>query len=181
MSADVALTGRHPRLTVSRRYPIEVCGVALFVAAAVGLAHGAAAALVAGAVTIAVLVATVLAHEGAHALAATVLGVRVHALSLRGALTASIRRDRVRPGPAAARTEVLICLAGPGASLALLTGSAVALLAGVTGVAAVVAWCVAGANLVAVGGSLPGIPHTDGSRALHAWRSRSTVGSSERQ
>lgn len=173
--ADVALpTGRAGRLAVSRRYPIEVVAVGLIVAGAVGLSRGPAAAGVAGGLAVLAVVVTALAHEGAHAVAAVLLGVRVHTLTLRGALTASIRRDRVRPGPSAARIEVLICLAGPAASLALLVAATVTLMTGVTGSAAVTAWCVFGANLIAVGGSLPGVSSTDGSRALRAWRNRRT-------
>lgn len=142
------------------------------VAITVGLTNGLRPALLAGGLAIAALLVTVLAHEGGHAGAAALFGVAVHALTLRGALTASVRRDRARPGPRAARTEVLICLAGPAVSLVLLGLAAAALVGGVDGVARAASWCLLAANVIAVAGSLPGVPATDGTRALRAWRDR---------
>jgi hypothetical protein len=167
----------HPaqrRLVVAGRYPAELLAVGAAVAITVGLGRGPGDALLAGGLAILALVLTALVHEGSHAAAARLTGVRVHALTLRGALAASVRRDRVRPGPAAARTEVLICLAGPAASL-VTAGFAVALvLLAVTAPARAAAWCLLAGNLMAVAGSLPGIPSSDGTRALRAWRDRRT-------
>ena len=164
MPADVRV--RPARLVVARRYPAEVVAIGSIIAITLGFTHGLRGALLAGGLAVAALVVTLFAHEAGHAVAAAIAGVRVHALTLRGALNASVRRDRVRPGRTAARTEVLICLAGPAVSLALLAISAAALLAGVDGSARVAAWCLLGANVIAVGGSLPGVPSTDGTRAL---------------
>lgn len=172
MPADTRV--RQARLVVTRRYPAEVLAIGALVAITAGLTRGPQVAILAGALAVAALLITVLVHEAAHAAAAALSGVRVHALTLRGALTASVRRDRVPPGRKAVRTEVLICLAGPVMSLALLTIATVALSAGAEGPARVAAWCLLGANLIAVGGSLPGVPSTDGTRALQAWRGRQT-------
>jgi membrane-associated protease RseP (regulator of RpoE activity) len=144
------------------------------VAITVALTQGALAALLAGGLAVAALVSTALLHEGGHAAAAALCGVRLHTLTLRGAVAATVRRDRVRPGPAAARTEALICLAGPAASLVALGVAAALLLLDVRGPGRAAAWCLLAANLVAIAGSLPGIPSSDGSRALRAWRDRRT-------
>jgi hypothetical protein len=90
-------------------------------------------------------------------------------------LTASIVRGTVQPGPRSVRHDLLICLAGPAASSVLLLGAIAVLAGGATGPVRLAGWCLLGANLIAVLGSLPGLPGTDGTRALQAWRCRSTA------
>jgi hypothetical protein len=164
--------GNRPgRLVVTRRYVVEFLAVTLVVSATVGVRHGVAVSLVAAPVVATILLVTVLAHEGAHAAAAAALGIEIHTLTLRGALTASIRRDRAR-GPQMTRSEVIICLAGPAASLVLLVATAIAVVVGIGGFPGMAAWCLLVANAIAVAGTIPGIPATDGTRALQAWRGR---------
>ena len=112
MPADTRV--RQARLVVTPRYPAEVLAIGALVAITASLTRGPQVAILAGALAIAALLITVLVHEAAHAATAALSGVRVHALTLRGALTASVRRDRVPPGRTAARKggSDLPCRAG---------------------------------------------------------------------
>lgn len=164
------MTGR--RLIVHPRYAAEVVAVAGLAGAAGWLRAGPGTGAVITVTVVGVLLLTLLAHEGGHAVAARLFGVRVHSLTLRGALSGNIRRDPAPSGPRRSATEMWICLAGPAVSLVLLSIAAAALWAGWTGTIGIVAWCLLAANGFAVLGSLPGLPGSDGSRAIRAARYR---------
>jgi Zn-dependent protease len=113
-----------------------------------------------------VVAGTAVAHEAGHAVAAWAGGLRVLRVEFTGAFRAAVVRTvgRGRPG---ARVELAACLAGPAVSLILL-GLGLVLHGG--GSAPVVGPALVVANLIAVCGSLPVHPDTDGARAIRARR-----------
>lgn len=112
------------RIEVRRAvYPQLAAVVA--VAALLARDDGAATALARGIAAGVVAVATGVVHEAGHALVARARGLRVHTVVLRGLLDAGTVRA-VSPDR---RTEVLVCLAGPAASV-LLALAGVAVVAG---------------------------------------------------
>ncbi|RZS91371.1 hypothetical protein EV189_0612 [Motilibacter rhizosphaerae] len=150
------------RLQLTRR---AVAEHAMLVAGVTGalLVRGAGSrAMLGGVAALAAVLTSTAVHEGAHALAARLHGIRVHGLVVRGLVSAAVRRSPAHD----ARGHALTCLAGPAASGALL---AVAVPLALTARGAV--WGTYGqvlalADAVAVLGSVLPLPGTDAARAL---------------
>lgn len=128
--------------------------------------------------TSAALIVTLLVHEIAHAVVARHFGIRVKTITL-WMLGGFTELDGEAPTP---RSEALIALAGPGASLAIggvLFGGAWLMHAGV--IAYAVLWLGVINGLLAVFNLIPGAP-LDGGRVLRAflwWRTKDPTRASE--
>jgi hypothetical protein len=117
------------------------------------------------ATAVGVVIATTVTHETGHALAARLLRVRVHALTVRGVLSAYVTRDRVRDR----RADVAICLAGPAVTVTeLIAGLLVVDHA--SGISRFAVDALLVASLAGLTGSVLPWKGTDVRRAWDSWR-----------
>ncbi|SDS10340.1 M50 family metallopeptidase [Jiangella sp. DSM 45060] len=151
------------RVEVRRAVYLQLAAV-VAVAALLARDDGVATALARGAAAGVVALVTCVAHEAGHALAARARGLRVHTVVLRGLLDAGTVRS-VSPGR---RTEALVCLAGPAASV-LLALAGLAVVAGTPDHWRLGRLLLVLNAFVALAALTAG-PRSDGARALRAWR-----------